>query len=94
MEVRRRLLGRDDGDVAGQYRVQRFGRPLDRRPARHVDRDDVGERVHAGVGAAGDDELRPAGEDRFQRLAQHTLHRAQTRLRGPAAEGRAVVLER
>ena len=44
---------------SGKNGVQRLDGPLGRRASVDVDRDDVRERVHPGVGAPGDDELRP-----------------------------------
>src|SRR5581483_1994706 len=57
MEARWRRLGRHDGYVAGQLRIQRRCGALSGRPALHVDRHDVGERVHARVGPPCDREL-------------------------------------
>ena len=56
VELGWRFLGRDDGDVLGQRRVQRLGRALGRRAAADVDARDVGMRVDAGVRASGDRE--------------------------------------
>ena len=93
VEVRRRFFRQDDRDVVGKSSVQRLGRALERRPAGHVDRDDVAERVHARVRAARDRETVDRPEQRAERLAYAALDRAQAGLRGPAAEVRAVVLE-
>ena len=94
MEVLRRLLGREDGDVLGQRSVQRLRRPLGRRPALDVDARDLAGRVDARVGAPGDGEPVPAREDGVERVAQRAFDRAQARLARPAVEARAVVLER
>ena len=94
VEVGRRLGRLDDGQVVRKLRVERLADALGGRTALHLDRRDVAERVDAGIRAAGDRELRPAGEDRLQRLPQDSLHSAQLRLCRPAPEGRAVVLER
>jgi len=94
MEVRRRRLGGEHGDLVGQARVQRLGRALRRRAARHVHGRDLPQRVHACVGAARDGEAVERRERRRQRLAQRSLDRRQARLRRPPVERRAVVLDR
>ena len=56
--------------------------------------DDLPERVYAGVGPAGHAEPVDGREQSVQRLAQRRLDGRQSRLRRPAVERRAVVLER
>ena len=94
MEVGRDLVGRDDGDVVGQLRVQRACGPRGRRPTVDRDRGDLATRVHAGVGPPGDRELAPAREHRLERRPHVALDRPQPRLSGPAVEIEPVVLER
>jgi len=94
VEVGWRLLRDDHGHIVRELGVQGLRCALDRRAALDVDRDHLGERVHAGVGAARHCERRPDREDAFQGLLERTLHRSQPRLCGPAAKGGAVVLER
>ena len=94
VEPVRRLLRREDGDVVGQGRVQRLARTLERRPALDVDARDLPGRVHAGVRASGDREPVPARKHAPERIAHDSLHRSQPGLARPAAEARAVVLER
>ena len=94
VEVGRRLLDRHDGDLVGQTRVQRLGCARRRRAALDVRRRDLAERVHAGVGAAGDRERVVRRERRRERLPERALDRRPSRLHRPALERRAVVLER
>ena len=51
-------------------------------------------RVHAGVGAPGNGEAAPPGQDRVERVAQGALDGPRARLARPALEAGAVVLER
>jgi hypothetical protein len=94
VEVRRRLLGGDDGDIGWKRRVQRFGRPLRRRSTIDVQACHIAERVNSGVRAACDGELAPGRERPAERLAQGRLYRPLTGLGRPAAEARPAVLER
>jgi len=55
--------------------------------------DDLAERVHAGVGAAGALRLHRVRRDLGQRGIHSVLHGAAAGLRLPAAEGAAVVFE-
>ena len=88
VEVRRGRLCREHRDLVRQPRVQRLGRPLDRRPARHVDRRDLAQRVHAGIRAAGDGESVERGERR--RRARRGAHpRPSTAPAGRPSRGRA-----
>ena len=94
MEALRRLLGREDGDVVRQRGVQRLGRALRAagRPRRR--RSQPGRSRGPRVGAPGDREPVPAREHGVERVAHDTFDRAQAGLARPAAEARAVVLER
>ena len=58
-----------------------------------VDRHDLCRGVHARVGAAGHGRAAAVRPEHAQRVGQHALDRAQARLRGPAVELRAVVLD-
>ena len=81
------------GHVVGQLGVQGGGSAIRGRAARDVDADDLAERVHARVRPPGHRERLDGAVERAQRPAQLTLHRAQSRLGRPAAEGGSVVLE-
>ena len=94
MEIGLGCSGSDDGDVVGKRRVERLRDPLDLRSAVDLDARDVGERVHAGVGAARDGKRLPAWKHGGQCFAEDGLDRALARLRSPAPKAGAVVLER
>ena len=94
MKVRWALLGGDDGDVVRQRRVDRLGRALGRRSAFDVDADHVSDRVHARVGATGDGKCVDVAKDGAERRLQDAFDSPQPRLRRPAVELGAVVLER
>ena len=94
MEARRRLGGREHGDLVREARVERRRGALRRRAALDVDRGDLAERVDAGVRAARDGEVLHRREGLAERLPERRLDRRQAGLRRPAAERSAVVLER
>ncbi len=91
VEVLRRLLHRDDGDVVRKDGVERLGGVIGGRASLDVDARDLPERVHTGVGAPGDREHQ---EDLGERPAHLVLDGSPAGLRGPAGEVGAVVLER
>ena len=76
-------LGPDHRRVRREGGVQRVRSPVGRGAAVHVDGGDVGERVHAGVRAAGDGERLPAGIGRVEGSAKLALHRPLPRLGRP-----------
>ena len=81
---RRRATARSRGST----RVERLGGAAGRRAAPDLDRDDVGERVDAGVGAAGDRE-RPGRADRPPRAPRRGRPRPSARRAGaPSRESR------
>ena len=94
VEVRCSGLGRDDGNLVGQRGVQRLGRTLGRRAPVDVDARDLAECVHARVRSSRDSKLLGARIELAERPTDLPLHRAQFRLRRPAAKPRAVVLDR
>ena len=82
------LLGLEDRDLVGQQRVDRA-----QRRRRAGIGDDLAERVHAAIGAARDRQVDGLAQDRLQRALELGRHGAPAGLRGPAGEGRPVVLE-
>jgi hypothetical protein len=93
VEVGRRLLCSDDGDVVRQRRVERVRDPLRGRPALDLNARHLAEGVHTRVRTAGYGEPFPGRNDLVERGAQRTFDRPQPGLRRPAVEIRAVVLE-
>src|SRR5918995_618927 len=88
-EAVRRGLRREDGDLVWQQGVdgaQGRGRP--------GIGDDLAERVDPAVRAAGHREVDRRAQDGLQRPLELGRHGAPAGLRGPAGEGRPVVLER
>ena len=94
MEAIGRALCRHHRDVARQDCVQRIRHALRWRPSVRMEARDLPGRVHARVGATRHDEPCPAGEHLVERLAERPLDRPLGGLARPAAEARAVVLER
>ena len=87
-------LRRHDRDLVRESRVEGLRRPLRRRPALDVHRDDVAERVDARVGSAGHGEPLDARERLRESVGEGAFDRREAGLRRPAPEGRAVVLDR
>ena len=83
-------IARATGQRVGKRQVEE----LLRRAAVDIDRDDVRERVHAGVRAPRDREVADLGEGLVERSTQDALDRRVTGLRRPPAVWRAVVLDR
>src|SRR5205085_3588953 len=94
VEAGRDLRDGDDRDVVREQRVHRLGGALGRRAALDRDARDLRERVDAGVRPARHRELRPAREDAVECGPERALDGPEPRLRGPAVEAGAVVLER
>jgi hypothetical protein len=93
IEVRRHLLSRDNRYVVRQRRIDRFCDTLRGRAAFDIDADDIAERVHAGIRPPCNGKVGIRGKD-SERVAHDSFDRAQARLHRPAAEMRAVILER
>jgi hypothetical protein len=81
-------VAREHAHVVGEQSVQRRSRRLLPRVARYLP-----QRVHAGIGTAGDRQSNVRAEDLPQRRLELALDRAQPRLTRPAGEAAAVVLE-
>ena len=88
------VLRREHAEVVRQQPVQRLCGALRRRAGLDLDRGDVPERVHAGIGAARDGKRVDAPVELGEHVPELGFDRPRAGLTRPAAERGAVVLDR